>query len=279
MARYQASEREARYRKAREWGLPPIVTEGDSWFSYELYLNMSDRIDDTKRFALKRLESSGDTVAEMIGFTPGADGISALKKVVEVERPRLLFFSGGGNDIAGPELKGAILPFHPLRKAENYLETDKWAKLIEKVRKGFEVLADEIGPLCPVFAHGYDYFIPSNRGIQIFPGVPGPGPWVWPQMVADNIGITDPVLQRGIARAMIDQFNDGVLARLEREKSGYFAHVDLRETLGSDSDWKNEIHPTSKGFHNLAKAFLKAVDAKLPDLRMSRALRLGGAVV
>jgi hypothetical protein len=30
------------------------------------YLNIVDRIDDTKQFALKRLESSGNTIAKMV---------------------------------------------------------------------------------------------------------------------------------------------------------------------------------------------------------------------
>jgi hypothetical protein len=278
MARYQTSEREARYVDARKWGLPPVVTEGDSWFSYELYLNMVDRIDDTKRFALKRLESSGDTIANMVGYTADARGVRALKKIVQMERPIFLFFSGGGNDIVGPELRGAILPFHPLRKAENYLDTDLWRRLTANLRRGYQVLADEIGPLCPVFVHGYDYFYPSNKEVKIFPGVPGPGPWVWPQMMATDINITEPALQRAIGRAMIRELNDNILAPLEKANSGFFVHVDLRDTLSSEKEWQNEIHATRDGFAKLAKRFLAIVDSKLPDVRKARAERLGGMI-
>ena len=278
MARHQASEREARYRRAREFGLPPVVTEGDSWFSYELFLNIVDRIDDTKRFALKRLESSGDTLERMVGLSASATGVRALKKVVQSERPVFLFISAGGNDIVGPELRGAILPFHPQRDAKNYLDTPQWHGMIEKLRTSYQVLADEIGPLCPIFAHGYDYFIPSNREVKIFPGVPGPGPWVWPELMREEIGITDPALQRGIGRAMIDEFNDRVLAPLEKDNAGFLAHVDLRDTLDPAADWQNEIHATRDGFQKLAKAFLKALDDKLPALRVARAERLGGTI-
>jgi hypothetical protein len=278
MARYQASEREARYVDGRKWGLPPVVTEGDSWFSYELYLNIVDRIDDTKRFALKRLESSGDTISNMVGYTADARGVRALKKIVQTERPIFLFFSGGGNDIVGPELRGAILPFHPLRKAENYLDTDLWRGLMANLRQGYQVLADEIGPLCPVFVHGYDYFYPSNKEVKIFPGVPGPGPWVWPQMMATDINITDPALQRDIGRAMIKDLNDNILAPLEKANAGFFVHVDLRDTLSSEKEWQNEIHATRDGFAKLAKRFLAIVDSKLPDMRKARAERLGGMI-
>jgi hypothetical protein len=277
MARFQASEREARYRRAREFGLPPVITEGDSWFSYELFLNIVDRIDDTKRFAIKRLESSGDTIAHMIGHTPTASGIRALTKVVQAERPIFLFFSGGGNDIVGPELRDAIQPFHAQRNPENYLDTKKWRDLIKNLRVGFNVLIEAIGPRCSIFAHGYDYLIPSNREVKIFPGVPGPGPWVWPEMTRAGIDIVDPDLQRAIGRAMIDEFNDKVLAPLEQTFSGFFTHVDLRNTLGDD-EWQNEIHATKNGFQKLATRFLATVDEKLPDLRKARAERLGGFI-
>lgn len=278
MTRYQASEREARYVDARKWGLPPVVTEGDSWFSYEMYLNIVDRIDDTKRFALKRLESSGDTIANMVGYTSNARGVRALKKIVQAERPIFLFFSGGGNDIVGKEIKDAILPFHPLRKPENYLDTDVWRSLMGNLRRAYQVLVDEIGPLCPIFVHGYDYFIPSNERVKIFPGVPGPGPWVWPEMMAPHINITDPTLQRAIGRAMINELNDGILAPLEKANAGYFAHVDLRDTLTSAKEWENEIHATIDGFAKLAKRFLAIVDSRLPDVRKARAERLGGII-
>jgi hypothetical protein len=278
MARYQASEREARYRDARHWGLPPVVTEGDSWFSYELFLNIVDRIDDTKRFALKRLESSGDTLVRMVGSTPGAAGIRALKKVVQGERPVFLFFSGGGNDIAGPELRGALRPFDPKRKPREYLDTPGWRALIAGLRTGYQVLVDEIGPLCPVFAHGYDYFVPSKKAVKIFPGVPGPGPWVLPEMLRPEVGITDPALQRAIGRAMIDVLNDDVLAALERSHAGAFAHLDLRGTLDPDKDWENEIHATRTGNQALAKRFLQQLDAKLPAVRKARAARFGGVI-
>lgn len=278
MARYQLSEREARYGNARHWGLPPVVTEGDSWFSYELFLNLVDRIDDTKRFALKRLESSGDTIAGMVGYTAGATGIRGLKKVVHAERPVFLFFSGGGNDIVGPELDGAFRPFAPGLAPAEYLDTAGWRALTDRLRTAYAVLVAEIGPLCPVFAHGYDYFVPSNRPVKIFPGVKGPGPWVWPEMVKAGVGITDGPLQRQVARAMIDEFNDGILHQLERDNPGAFAHVDLRGTLDPDADWQNEIHPTRPGFQALAARFLQVVDAKLPAVRKARAEHMSGVI-
>ena len=74
MPRYQPAEREARYAYARRKGLPVVVSEGDSWFDYPMYLNIIDRIDDTRRYAIKRLEFSGDTVANMSGAVNAGAG-------------------------------------------------------------------------------------------------------------------------------------------------------------------------------------------------------------
>lgn len=259
MARWQPAEREARFVKARRAGRPVVVTEGDSWFDYPMYLNVIDRIDDAKRFALKRLEFSGDTVANMIGHGPRFQGLAALKTVVENERPRLVLFSGGGNDIVGNELTGAIKAYDPTKTAEWHLDTAIWRQLSGAVRDGYEVLVREIGPLAPIFAHGYDHIVPVNRGAR-YDGWSVAGPWVWPEMEAQ--GIPDP-MKVAIGRAMINWFND-MLANLEtaHRATGYFGHIDLRGTLRTE-EWENEIHPTKKGFKLIAERLLQQLDVKI----------------
>ena len=259
MARWQPAERDARYRKARKAGRPVVVSEGDSWFDYPLYLNIIDRIDDQKRFALKRLEFSGDTVKNMVGYQAPWRGVESVREVVEAERPRFLLFSGGGNDIVGEELEGAIKPYDSANGAEWHLDTTEWRRLQDCVQKGYAKLAKTIGPLAPVIAHGYDFIVPSNKPVK-YDGVKIGGPWVWPELT--KMGIPDK-LMRAIGKAMIEWFNT-MLAELEQEhtNTGYFAHIDLRGTLGDD-DWQNEIHPTRDGFKAIAAEFLSQLDAKL----------------
>lgn len=260
MARWQPAERDARYRKARKAGRPVVVSEGDSWFDYPLYLNIIDRIDDEKRFALKRLEFSGDTVTNMVGHEKkGWRGVESIREVVEAERPRFLLFSGGGNDIVGDELEGAVKPYDSANDADWHLDTPEWRALKSGVRKGYERLARTIGPLAPVIAHGYDYIVPSNKPVK-YDGIKIGGPWVWPELT--RMGIPDK-LMRAIGKAMIDWFN-GMLADLEDEhaETGYFAYINLRGTL-DDADWQNEIHPTREGFRTIAAKFLGQLDRKL----------------
>lgn len=259
MARWQPAEREARYAKARRAGRPVVVSEGDSWFDYPLYRNIIDRVDDLKRFAIKRLEFSGDTVANMIGKGANWRGLYSLKTVVERERPRFVLFSGGGNDIVGKEIAGAIRKYNAQRSAAWHLDTEMWQHLTGNIEQGYQQLLREIGPLAPVFAHGYDYIIPANKPVR-YDGIAISGPWVLPEM--ENMGIP-PEMQVLVGREMIDWFNR-MLAQLEREHSetGYFAHIDLRNTL-LPAQWQNEIHPTRQGFEVIAARFVEQLDSKL----------------
>src|SRR5215203_1787158 len=120
--------RDARYRKARRAGRLPIVSEGDSWFDYPMYKNLIDHVDDTNRFAIYRLEYSGDTVTNMVGNGSSWKGLNALKEIIESEQPRLFLFSGGGNDIVGSELENAIRKYDPddSHPPEWYLDTPRW---------------------------------------------------------------------------------------------------------------------------------------------------------
>lgn len=259
MARWQPAEREARYLKARKAGRPVVVSEGDSWFDYPMYRNIIDRVDDTKRFALKRLEFSGDTVANMVGNGKPWAGLASLKAVVEHERPRFVLFSGGGNDIVGDEFTGAVKLYDPGQTPEWHIDTEIWRNLKQSVQGSYDALANGIGPLAPVFAHGYDYIIPANKPVR-YDGVSVAGPWVWKEM--NNKDIPDEMM-KGISKVMIDWFN-GMLATLEGKHvgTGYFGHLDLRNTL-TPQLWQNEIHPTAKGFEAIAGRFIERMDEKL----------------
>ena len=262
MARWQPAERNARYFKARAAGRPVVVSEGDSWFDYPMYENIIDLIDDQRRFAIKRLEYSGDTVTHMVGDGSSGSGVDSIRTVVLSERPRFLLFSGGGNDIIGEEFTGAARHYDAGQTAEWHLDTPVWRALKGGVAKGYTTLIETIGPHAPVIAHGYDFIIPSDRPAK-YDGVSVSGPWVWPELARNEI--TDAMMVE-IGRVMINWFND-LLARLEMKYAdrGYFGHVDLRGTLGANQ-WENEIHPTKTGFERVAAAFTAQMDAKLPAL-------------
>jgi hypothetical protein len=124
-----------------------------------------------------------------------------------------------------------------------------------------------IGPIAPIFAHGYDYFAPSALPVKFIGIETGIGPWIFPSML--KVGLRDEPLRRGVAHALVDRFND-MLRALAATHPLDFVHVDLRGTLDIDRDWQNEIHPTREGFRKVAAAFTKKVVERLPALSAER---------
>lgn len=262
MARWQPSERMARYRKRRRAGFTPVLSEGDSWFDYPFYRNIIDLIDDAELFAHMRLEASGDTVAGMIG---SATALANLRTVVEDVRPVVVLFSGGGNDMAAAA--GRLFHDSTGTDPHDYLNGDELDELIDRMAMWYGLMAERIGPIAPIFAHGYDYFAPSPKRVR-FNGVKTSiGPWIYPAMIA--AGIDDEELRRAIAAVLVDRFND-MLEWLAAAYPREVAFVDLRGTLDIDADWENEIHPTRAGFRKVADAFMEALRTRLPDLVAER---------
>lgn len=264
MPRWQPVERDARYRKRRRAGFPVAVSEGDSWFDYPFFLNMIDLIENAELFAHYRLEQSGDTVANMIGT---ATGVRNLRLIVEQVQPLCVLFSGGGNDLA--DAAGTL--FRPGSDADpiSCVRQSAVRALFGMIEDRYRVLVDQIGPIAPIIAHGYDYFAPSPAAVR-FNGIAiGIGPWIHPAMLEQ--GIAAPETQRAIARWLVDEFNM-VLERVQQDHPTSFIHIDLRGTLDIDADWENEIHPTRAGFRKVAAAAIDEIRLRLPDIVHARVL-------
>lgn len=269
------AERDARYRKRRRTGRFVVaLSEGDSWFDYPMYPNLVDLLDEEAGLAVRRLEISGDTVINMVGRYPTWDGLDALIEVASEELPEIILFSGGGNDIVGTgDIEGMFSPFRDGAPLDYYLATDRWRDKMRELRDAYDVLATQLGPIAPVFAHGYDFIVPAWKPVR-YDGINiRVGPWVIPEMEKNEI--RDPGLQRSIGHVMIDQFND-MLAEVASQSTAFFVHVDLRGTLDPDADWQNEIHPTEDGFQKIAAEFARQLKAKMPQVLAARsAIGLG----
>lgn len=262
MARWQASERSARYRKRRRAGYPQVVSEGDSWFDYPFFRNMIDLIDDAELFAHLRLEASGETAKEMIGT---ASAVSSLRTVVEEVHPLCLLFSGGGNDLAAAARR--LFRKGTWGSPAKYLVSAEVNGLLGRLEAFYEKMISGIGPTAPIFAHGYDYFAPSSKSVRIN-GVKLPiGPWIHPALLRAEIESEQ--LQRDITGLLVDRFNS-MLERLAASRPLDFVYVDLRGTLDIDEDWENEIHPTRRGFQKVADRFMSEVKQRLPSQMRDR---------
>ena len=259
MGRHRLSERLARYRKRKRAGFPVVLSEGDSWFSYELYGNVIDHLEDDDMFAHLRLEMSGDTVQNMIGDPQALDG---LRAVVRDEEPLFVLFSGGGNDMQN---KAEDL-FQRGATAEDRLVGDAMDSLFGTLKACYQSLIEAIGPDAPVVAHGYDYFQPRDRGVRFLQFDLPVGPWFYPAMMANEISTPDQQLE--VAKLIVDRFNND-LASLATSHSKDFVHVDLRGTLDSQT-WENEIHPTEVGFGEVKDKLWKAISESVRPLVLDR---------
>jgi hypothetical protein len=263
------AERDARYRKRRKQSqFRRALSEGDSWFDYPMCPNLIDLLDVSENLAVKRLEMCGDIVSRMIGTYPDWAGLENLIEIAHEENPRIILFSGGGNDMVGTgDIEGMFAPFVEGAPIEYYLDTEQWARKITSLHDAYTVLATQLGVVAPIFAHGYDYFVPAWKAVH-YDGINVRiGPWVIREM--EKMQIMSAVLQRSIGRLMITRFNE-MLADVAAHAPGQFVHVDLRGTLDPDNDWANEIHPTEEGFAKLAVRFSSAMGTAMPQVIAAR---------
>lgn len=261
-------ERIQRYNRLRG-RLPRLLSQGDSWFDYPLFANLIDRIDERERYAIRRLEHSGDRLSQMVA-SPRFDDWAAE---VRNEAPQAVLLSAGGNDLA-LVATSLFLPFDPRRPIGEHLDPVAWAALENQLRHDLLMVIGRIGMMAPVLVHGYDRMHPSPAEVHIL-GMPGPGPWVWPALMA--AGITDPRDQAVLGGLMVDRFNE-MLADLAAQHPLDLIHVDLRGAIEPGREWQNEIHPTRGGFRKVAKEFLDQMDAKLPAVLRARQAHNGGGL-
>ncbi|HET9947882.1 MAG TPA: SGNH/GDSL hydrolase family protein [Longimicrobiales bacterium] len=233
--RWWSPIKESKYRRRRN-RLPRILTEGDSWFDYPLYRNVIDFIDDTDRWAIKRLERSGDKLTDILAR------FDEYAEIVGIEKPRAVMLSAGGNDLVADDWIDDLFT-----EEEPYIDREVWDAKLAELEEGYERLIDAVPEDTPVIGHGYDHMIPSDKGVRV-DGLNVTGPWVQKAMLAK--GIDDPATQRALARIIIDDFNE--MMRSLAERLPHFHFVDLRGTLDPEKDWPNEMHPYEYGFELVA---------------------------
>lgn len=232
-----------------------IVAEGDSWFDFPLGTDVLDCLYARHPFKIHRFSRRGDTLENMIyGSNPHEPpSIERVLNEVRLRQPVAFLFSGGGNDIAGPEL-GAFL-----NHAASGLDVvrDGYAREVigSAFRKYFADLfrrVSETQPGIRIVAHGYGYPIPDGRGVNflIFRVA---GPWLLPALERKGI---EPEDGREILRALIDLFNE-TLESL-RDEFPNFRYVDLRGQIVA-ADWRDELHVRNSAFALIADRFAEAI--------------------
>ncbi len=235
---------------------PIIVAEGDSWFDYPPGVDILNWMHVDHGYSVQQFSHYGDTLENMIYGEENAPTkpTDFLIRAIEHHRPRAFLFSGGGNDVAGPELR----PF--LNHAQSGLPPLRldYAEQVfnENVRRAYEHLLDAFQGAeidTPVFAHGYAYPVPDGRSVNLLIWRIA-GPWLKPHFDEKQWGCRE---ASQTMRTLIDMFNE-MLADLEDDYPKQFHHVDLRKEV-HDADWVNELHVTDKCYRRIARRFEEAI--------------------
>lgn len=265
---YYADERRYFEEIAMHGQKKRFLFEGDSWFSIMDLANIPLQFDSKLDLSILCLADPGDTLEDL------ADGrqFDILERLIKNERHGqkwdALFFSAGGNDIVGPEIKGLLKASDIPGSADpaDYLKADAVEETFRQMRQRFVALKSlrdrsKANPETPIFIHTYSYLTPRDVAHRVLAWKVS-GPWVFPHMSA--LGIDDCVLQQRIVRLLLDGFHD-MLKGIADEVGSNFHVIDTRKALQPvacavrDSDfelWRDEIHPSSKGFARLAEKFL-----------------------
>jgi len=268
-------EREA---AAAEHGLvalggPPrgiLVAEGDSWFDYpggDILSALVDRHGWDVRSAAHR----GDNLESMAYDASQLDGLLRLFEILDrrEERPAAVLLSGGGNDLAGPELSMALE--HVASGAPLVNDTVLRELVDKRLRHALVSLVEAVqtlalarfGSRLPIVMHGYGYPVPDGRGFSVLGGWgPIPGPWLEPSFARKGEGSLD---KRKVAmREIVGRFDAMLLEVADDPAMADFHVVDVTAVLSSGDDyrtwWANELHPTPRGFHAVTDRIAAAID-------------------
>jgi hypothetical protein len=170
-----------------------LLADGDSWFDYPLGQDVLDYLNNYFKHPVTKLARAGSTLNELV-YGPGdllltdpSQGTTRLTEVVrklrEVEnlpgqRFDAFLFSGGGNDIAGPEFfsfvnHAASHLANPNAEVVHGVVAATFEKAYEDMIDVLEAEARRENIKLPIFVHGYDYPWPDGRA-AIALGIAGP---------------------------------------------------------------------------------------------------------
>ena len=251
-----------------------LVAAGDSWFDYPFPFDddILIQLHDLHGYNIESSARHGDRIENM----PYSGGqLDKFRRCVDKLHdqgviPKAALLSGGGNDFAGGEF-GMLLNSAPSTIEGWNLDILK-GLIAERINNAYRVfilainqISQEIlGKTIPILVHGYDYPVPDGRGF--LGGGIFPGPWLKPGF--DEKLFTDLPSTTDMMRAIIDQFNTMLSALPNDPTLGEIHYIDLRGTLSTvviddayKVDWNNELHPTQKGFIEIAQKFQNVLAA------------------
>ncbi len=241
-----------------------MLLEGDSWFAFPMWLrtNVAAELKNTfqKKMVQLDLSANGDEAREMLC----GKQFARLWRLLAEERLTFdcILFSGGGNDIVSTNLPVLLREYQPGMTWEDCLNMPRFIRRLQEIEHAYQDLADlrdDHQENAWIVTHGYDYATPSGKGIRIL-GLEAAGGWLQKVMKSRNIPAK---IQQELLNHMLASFDD-MLIRLSQSHRNW-RHVRTQGTL-RDSEWGDELHPTSPGFKKITAQFESALREVFPQL-------------
>ncbi len=239
-----------------------IVSEGDSWFQYPIYIkDIIDWLIKEDSFAINSLGAGGDWLYNILTQR------EYFKALETSGNPKFLLISGGGNDLLQSGRIAHLLNPYSRQAEVNpllYLNDDFFS-LIKLLRFLYTHLFMELDALYPnlkIISHGYDYAFPSDKiGFHpieaILRLITGNGQWLKRPM--ESVGIKNSETQHQIVKHLIDNFNQMHSEVAATFKNVYY--INLRGFAHERDYWHDEIHPDSQRFRQMARAYQAKIKA------------------
>lgn len=239
---------------------PAVLSEGDSWFSFSDVVGQLDDPGDTgdpkrqRRWSLLRLERAGDEILTVLS------GAQRSRLRADFDRWPLdaVLFSGGGNDIVGPDLLPLLRPFIAGMTAADVVSFGRFERRLRQIQDCYRELLDlmiDAGQDARLFVNSYDYLVPSNAPVKLLGIVKVAGPWMLPYFERRGVPKS---LQPEVVRLLIDGFCAAIdQVAAEPRGVGRLVRVETRGAVGNR--YKDEIHPNRDGAKRVAKRFEDAL--------------------
>jgi|GEM_PF-6019965 len=159
-----------------------LVGAGDSWFQYGLFRDVLDCLQDDFGYDIRKEAAPGATCNTLV-----YEWLTNALPLIKSHQPKAFLFSGGGNDIAGPEF---ILMLNHQRSGLPALNRGVAEAVVASLRHAYETMikltnhycATEYREIVPIVVHGYADPVPDGRGVIWF------GPWLGPSFDNDGLG-------------------------------------------------------------------------------------------
>jgi len=226
-----------------------LLVEGDSWFAIPTAKNIIKQINKIGDFHILSLASSGDEAMEMMTWDQKKKIHQLLLDEDSEYKFKALLFSGGGNDIVGPEMWHLFNEYKPGMSVAECFNQDMLDVKITQIKSAYRELINirnNLKPDLPIITHTYDKARPSGKGAR-FLGIKVAGPWMKPSLDDREIPVD---LHQGIVDHLLETLRD-TLVGLQNQYANFYV-VNSYGVISSDQ-WGDELHPNSDGFERIVR--------------------------